>query len=131
MADLIIVTQRNVVRQFPLTGPVTTIGRADVNHVTLDFHRVSRHHAAIEFVDGSYVITDLGSRNGTFVNHRKVRSWPLRHGDTVSVGDCVLRFRAARRKEVDVEALRLLTISGDPLPMGLARRAGPSASHAG
>jgi len=130
MADLIIVTQRNVVRQFTLTGPVTTIGRADVNHVTLDFHRVSRHHAAIEFVDGSYVITDLGSRNGTFVNHRKVRSWTLRHGDTVRVGDCQLRFRCARQPEVDMDALRLLTISGDPSQRSLGRRAVPFAGSA-
>lgn len=130
MADLIIVTDRNVVRQFALTGPVTTIGRADINHVMLDTHRVSRHHAAIEFVDDVYVITDLGSRNGTFVNHRKVRNWTLRHGDTVKVGDCQLRFRSARQAEVDMEALRLLTIAGDPFQMGMRRAAGQSAGSA-
>lgn len=114
MADLIVVTNRNVVRQYQLTGPVTTIGRADVNHVTLDFARVSRHHAAIEFVDNAYVVTDLGSRNGTFVNYRRVRSWALVHGDAVSVGDCTLRFRDIARAALDADALRLLTIPGDP-----------------
>lgn len=129
MAILIIVTNRNVIRQFNVNGPVTTIGRSDVNHVTLDFNHVSRHHAAIEYVDNAYVITDLGSRNGTFVNHRKIRSGALSHGDTITIGECELRFRFAQQEEHELEALRLLTIPADNLKHGrFGSRGGYSAT---
>ena len=55
-------------RHVNLTSGPVTLGRDDQSSVTLDDVAVSRHHAKIEQVGDQYVVTDLGSRNGTYVN---------------------------------------------------------------
>ena len=62
--------------------------------------KVSRRHARISLRNGQYVIEDLGSTNGTFVNrgHRLAPGdrQPLKDGDEIIVGKTFLRFRVAR-----------------------------------
>jgi len=70
------------------------IGRAPECGIILDHPTVSKRHAHIRRVRGEYVITDLGSRNGSSVNGRRVRdATSLTSGDTVVLGDVVFRFR--------------------------------------
>jgi pSer/pThr/pTyr-binding forkhead associated (FHA) protein len=55
----------------------------------------SRRHAQIRHEDGSYVLTDLGSTNGTLVNEEFVNgSRSLQQGDRITIGNTVLEFRA-------------------------------------
>jgi hypothetical protein len=79
-------------RSFEL-GDELTIGRAAGCQVTLDDTFVSQLHARLFRRDGSYVIEDLGSTNGTYVNREKV-SGPvaIRPGDQVQVGDTVMEL---------------------------------------
>lgn len=64
-----------------------TIGRADDCDIVLPRRQVSRYHARIERVNGGYVIRDLGSKNGTYVNGERVTDEPhrLTDGDEIQV----------------------------------------------
>ena len=91
--------------EFRLAGTECTIGRWDADNgvfpdVDLDAHdqeaKVSRRHARIKLLDGKYVIEDLGSTNGTYVNRGR-RLLPgnphiLNDGDEVIVGKTFMRF---------------------------------------
>src|SRR5262245_20552843 len=78
-----------------ILGALTTLGRAPGNTIVLDDPRVSRHHLVIRVrEDGGYVLSDLGSANGTLVNGRRVLlPERLRHGDEVQVGSTVFTFQ--------------------------------------
>jgi len=65
---------------------VATLGRDLENEVILDDPACSRRHAQIEFKDGAYVLTDLGSANGTLVNDQRVSTHRLSNGDRIVVG---------------------------------------------
>ena len=66
--------------------------------------------ATIDWRGGHYAITDVGSRNGTFVNGMRVMQQFLRNGDTITIGDCDLRFLDDASAVSD--ALRLVTVPG-------------------
>lgn len=72
---------------------VTTIGRGKDCDVVLDDGQASRRHAEVRKVGGSYVVTDLKSKNGTYVNGSPVSSWTLREGDLISIGNAQMVFR--------------------------------------
>lgn len=73
-----------------------TLGRDEVNDVSLRHDlRVSRSHAQIVNRDGQWVLTDLGSKNGTFVNTRRVERRPLRDGDQIQIGTSTWHFHSA------------------------------------
>ncbi len=72
-------------------GPVT-IGRSSFNDLVIDNLAVSGRHAKIESVDHGFLLTDLGSRNGTFLNRELVTSHWLRHGDVITIGKHSLVF---------------------------------------
>ena len=80
-------------------GPVTlqdelTIGRAEDNDLELMDPKVSRHHARITRQGMSYVVTDLGSANGTLVDGVLLTSpHTLKHGERITVGDSELTYR--------------------------------------
>src|SRR5205807_9971729 len=63
--------------------------------------KVSRRHARISVRDGNYLIEDLGSTNGTFVNRGRRLApgdrYPLKDGDEIIVGKTFLRFRVTRQ----------------------------------
>ena len=52
----------------PLNGGATAIGRDPTSQLSMSDHLMSRRHCAVEMIDGSYHLRDLGSANGTFVN---------------------------------------------------------------
>ncbi len=70
----------------------TTLGRASSNNVVLDDREVSKHHAEIICEGGSYVLCDLGSSNGTFVNGERILRHVLESGDEVEIGGGRYRF---------------------------------------
>jgi pSer/pThr/pTyr-binding forkhead associated (FHA) protein len=76
-------------------GLMMTIGRLPDNIIVIDNPAVSGHHACV-FRDGDrFIVEDLDSTNGTFVNDRRVSRYTLRHGDVVLVGKHRLVFDAA------------------------------------
>jgi len=74
----------------PATG--AEIGRSPECLICLADPEVSRHHARLDWNAGSWVITDLGSTNGVYVNGRYVQKQALQHGDEIRVGTIMLRF---------------------------------------
>jgi hypothetical protein len=67
----------------PLTGPVVNLGRDPSNEVCLEDPRVSRQHAQLRLIQGRYVIFDLDSTGGTFVNGVAVSNHALKPGDVI------------------------------------------------
>ena len=80
-------------KTFALQGTIVRIGRTAGNDIPLDHHGISREHAIITNDENGYYITDLGSRNGTFVNGRAVsEKTKLVHGDLLRFCDLELNF---------------------------------------
>ncbi len=77
--------------EYPL-GSKTTLGRHPANTLRLADREVSKEHAVIELVGNSFVLRDLGSSNGTFVNGRRVKELRLKDGDEISMGNSRLVF---------------------------------------
>lgn len=73
--------------RWPLSGDSVTLGRAKDCDIVLPERQVSRHHARIEHDTSGYILRDLGSKNGTFVNGEPVRGQPyrLRDGDEIEL----------------------------------------------
>ncbi len=80
-------------RTFPLTSPVTILGRGTDCDLRLVDQGVSRHHAEIRVEDGEVVLVDLGSTNGTFVNGQPIRRVSLMDNTRVTLGRTTLVFR--------------------------------------
>jgi pSer/pThr/pTyr-binding forkhead associated (FHA) protein len=76
----------------PLLQEQTSIGRSRDNTIHLADERVSRRHARINLEQGTFVIRDLDSANGTFVNGQRIQRHRLRSGDEIRIGDTRLRF---------------------------------------
>lgn len=78
--------------RFPLTVGTTNIGRHPNSDIVLDDITVSRRHAQVVYVDGAYMVRDVGSLNGTYLNQRRTDEARLYHGDEVQVGKFRLVF---------------------------------------
>ena len=99
-------------RRYPLTDNELIIGRGDDAGIRIQDGSVSRKHAQIEPTSGGYVISDLASTNGTFVNDLAVAlPRKLHDGDYVRVGNCLFRFLAGGNLEAHYhEEIYRLTI---------------------
>jgi pilus assembly protein CpaF len=72
------------------------VGRVQGNDLMLPKGNVSKHHARLLFRDGRFIVTDLKSTNGTYVNGRKIsQATIVREGDKIYVGDFVLRLESS------------------------------------
>ena len=81
------------------TSAPTSLGRAKVNDIVLNEDvAVSSEHCRIRPEEGKFVLHDLKSTNGTFVNDRKVTRQALTEGDTIQVGETYLQFRLEHRR---------------------------------
>jgi pilus assembly protein CpaF len=70
-----------------------TVGRVQGNELMLPKGNVSKRHARLLYRDGRFIVTDLNSTNGTYVNRRKItQATIVREGDRIYIGDFVLRI---------------------------------------
>ncbi len=76
----------------PLERPVINIGRKRDNHVVIEDGRVSRSHAQMRLRFGRYVLYDLGSSGGTYVNTHRITESILRPGDVISLAGVTLVY---------------------------------------
>ncbi|MDX1991099.1 MAG: FHA domain-containing protein [bacterium] len=114
-------------------GATATIGRSSSNDICIPEQHVSRQHAVINYRDGVFVINDLNSANGTFVNDQQVQdAYPLFSGDKIRLYVPVLTFSAAvseddqRRAEADG---RLITATISTGQGYLIITSGPQEGH--
>jgi pilus assembly protein CpaF len=69
------------------------VGRVQGNDLMLPKGNVSKHHARLLYRDGRFIVTDLKSTNGTYVNGRKIaQATIVREGDKIYIGDFVLKL---------------------------------------
>ena len=81
------------VAEYIFDQPELTLGGMDDNDLVLQDATVSRYHCRIYQDDSAYLIEDLGSTNGTFVNRVRIREAFLKPGCTVTVGKSDLKFQ--------------------------------------
>ena len=95
-----------------------TVGRDPGNDIVLRDPKVSRHHAEIVFERGFFVLHDLASANGTYVNGKRVRVAPLTHGAKLRMGNSYGRFSEELPTETDqpADASRPVAVVSDPVP---------------
>lgn len=74
------------------SGQTITIGRKDTNDISIDNLAVSGTHARIDSVSATFILTDLQSTNGTFVNKELVSTHNLRNQDVIFIGKHQLLF---------------------------------------
>ena len=85
--------KENVLAEYPLEKDQSiTIGRREDNQITIENLAVSGHHAKIDSVGDDYLLTDLQSKNGSFVNDQNVTSHWLKHEDIITIGKHTLVF---------------------------------------
>jgi pSer/pThr/pTyr-binding forkhead associated (FHA) protein len=95
-------------QEYVLTEDATaTIGRSPDNDICIPEQHVSRRHAVINYRDGLFMITDLDSANGTFVNDEQIgEPFPLASDDVIRLYVPILKFSAAVTEEDEVRAER-------------------------
>jgi sulfite reductase alpha subunit-like flavoprotein len=94
VATLIVQQGSHAGKSFPVSKEAVTIGRVDGADVILQDPEVSRQHARISWKVLTFVIEDLASSNGTFVNGERISApHMLQPGDSIQVGHTTLRFK--------------------------------------
>lgn len=78
---------------FPLFNEISTLGRSKDNDVYLPYEKISRKHARITIKDGGYLIEDLNSTNGVFVDDERVKEAHVPFGKKILVADLPIRLR--------------------------------------
>jgi hypothetical protein len=81
-------------KQSELGDERMTIGRTEGNTLVLADSGVSKQHAAIEYENGDYFITDLGSSDGVFLNSKKIEREKLKYWDEIQIHNFVIKFMA-------------------------------------
>jgi pSer/pThr/pTyr-binding forkhead associated (FHA) protein len=102
MTKLILTFNKRVVKEYAFGKDGISIGRDRDNAVVINNLAVSGFHARIDKAGSDYVLTDLQSTNGTFVNDQKVASYKLVHGDNIIIGKHVILFLTSDSDRVEV-----------------------------
>jgi pSer/pThr/pTyr-binding forkhead associated (FHA) protein len=90
---LVLVKDDGAETSYPLTRDTYTVGRHRNNDIVVSDPKVSSFHARFDRTLEGFVLVDLRSRNGSFVNGRRVDAQVLQSGDEVRLGTAKLRYR--------------------------------------
>ena len=93
-----------------------TLGRDPGNDIILRDPKVSRHHAEIVFERGFFVLHDLASANGTYVNGKRIRVAPLTHGARLRMGNTYGRFSEELPTENEAAPIAAVEPFDQPVP---------------
>jgi pSer/pThr/pTyr-binding forkhead associated (FHA) protein len=91
-ASLVIIYGNDIGKSYRLNVQSLVIGRSSKCEVQVDQESLSRNHARIVNTGKSWVIRDLGTTNGTYVNDQPIDEHVLSHGDLVKVGRTIFKF---------------------------------------
>jgi pSer/pThr/pTyr-binding forkhead associated (FHA) protein len=122
MARLILQFENRVLKEFA-AGVMATIGRLPDNTVVIDNPAVSSHHACVYSDGNQFIVEDLQSTNGTFVNEKRITRQTLRDGDVVLVGKHQVVFDAAGSPDAvaSAEGEKVLSNLGDTVYLNTAQ----------
>lgn len=134
MARVILTFNKKVIKEYPVQKDSITIGRKEDNTIAIDNLAVSGYHARIDVAGNEFILTDLQSTNGTFVNDEKIVTHKLSHGDRVVVGKHVLVFVSAEKgkeqaeeKKVDLDKTMMLDTAMQKELLAKQKTAAPDA----
>jgi pSer/pThr/pTyr-binding forkhead associated (FHA) protein len=88
-SSVYLVVNRQII---PLKKRVTKLGRQMENDIVFHEDYLSRFHAEIHYEEGKYILNDLDSTSGTFVNSRKINRCELNSGDLISLANVQIMF---------------------------------------
>ncbi len=112
---------------FSLEGDQLVIGRDSSSGVAINDAEISRKHARLNFQGGKYVIEDLGSTNGTFVNgQRLVSPVVLKSGDVVSLGEQIVLMYEALSGDPGETVISARKVPARPAPVPAPMPAPPA-----
>jgi pSer/pThr/pTyr-binding forkhead associated (FHA) protein len=89
----------NAGSSYVLDRPAITAGRHPDSDIFLDDITVSRRHAVVDQQADGYLVRDVGSLNGTYVNRERVDERILQSGDEIQIGRFILTFLVSGRQE--------------------------------
>ncbi len=99
-AHLLVLTGSETGRIFPIDAAQLIVGRSHRAEVNLDDDSISRSHCRILRVGVEFIVEDMGSSNGTYVNDERITRVSLKEGDKLRVGETtVLRYALGDRLE--------------------------------
>lgn len=93
MAKLCLKFEDRVIQEISLSGGIVTIGRQPDNQLRIDNPAVSGHHAKVYREGDHYVLQDIESFNGTYVNNQRIKEIVLKDGDKALIGKHTIEFR--------------------------------------
>jgi diguanylate cyclase (GGDEF)-like protein len=113
-ACLVVIYGAELGRRIPLGQHAIECGRSIQTDIPLEDEAVSRKHARIAWTGTSFVLRDLGSTNGTYVNDVLMQERTLRDGDRVKIGRTIFKFIHGGNVEASYheEIYRLMTCDG-------------------
>jgi signal transduction histidine kinase len=109
--SLFVIQGRDQGTRFRLDGSTVTLGRGTSNGVQLHDTEVSREHAEFARRGEGFVIRDLGSSNGTYVNGRPIKEHELASGDQVQLGRTLLLYTGVTEGRVENLADKINIVS--------------------
>ncbi|HSP18281.1 MAG TPA: FHA domain-containing protein, partial [Myxococcaceae bacterium] len=92
--NLVLVNTDGAGKSFPITDSSLKIGKAPDNDVIIDSPTVSRNHLVIQRQGDRFLVQDLQSTNGTFIDGAQIREGFLKPGQLLELGDVQLRFQS-------------------------------------
>ncbi len=102
MSELTLKFKDNIIKQISLKDKKTFhIGRRKTNDLVIENLAVSGTHARIERLENGYVLSDLQSKNGTYVNRKPVTTCLLKNGDVIQIGMHTLVFSDKKSASAD------------------------------
>jgi pSer/pThr/pTyr-binding forkhead associated (FHA) protein len=105
MPTLLLKLKSKILGEYQLQkGASLTIGRRAANDLVIEDRSVSGHHAKIDSLQDRFVLTDLQSKNGTFVNEQLINSHWLKHEDVITIGEYSLVFNYPEKERPPAEA---------------------------
>jgi pilus assembly protein CpaF len=103
-------------RRESFDGTEISVGRVQGNELMLPKGNVSKRHARLLYRDGRFIVTDLNSTNGTYVNRRRItQATIVREGDRIYIGDFVLRIEPGSAPVAEA-SVAVPVPSAQPLP---------------
>ena len=92
-ANLVLLAKKGENKVFPLPSAVTIVGRRKNCDLRIPLESVSRRHCQFNLEDENVKLRDLGSRNGTFLNGKRIDEQILKPGDSIRIGPVVFAMQ--------------------------------------
>ncbi len=115
MFTVVITEKGGAQKRLAFAEPEVTIGRVPGNDIVLPKGNVSKRHSRIVLKDSRFIVVDLKSTNGTYVNGRKITS-PLvvKEGDKIYIGDYIMTLEGDAAQAAPSEAMRQPSVLPPP-----------------